>query len=148
MKYITGYGAFAIPCKLDTPHIWNMSKENFDKCALIWESREMPFGDVGITMNVYYPIKLGEGLTNVADHERAFLDLLYLGKFDVLNGIINERFPTPQSRYDLMCKIYSAIKVGIFGDRVKDFMTEELGSYWKSFVNEMDLVSGGYRSNG
>lgn len=77
MKYITGQHALNLPCSLMTSGDWHQS-------ALQWEfpfcrdSRDSVFGDYGIEH---------KGTYDVANHIRALLDLLEMGRFTAAQGM-------------------------------------------------------------
>jgi len=88
MEYITGKHALNITCSLLTCGDWHQS-------ALQWHtpftrnSEDSVFGDYGIETGKTIPEHAGE--YNVANHIRALLDLLELGKFTLAQGM-NKNF--------------------------------------------------------
>ena len=91
MQYLTGRLAFAIPCKLDSCGIWNISIKEFqnpDNLKMA-ESDESIFKDWGIEQNKLVP---GREFCsyNVANHLRAYVDMLMSGDLDQLVGIYDE----------------------------------------------------------
>lgn len=84
MKYITGIHALNISCDLETCGDWHQS-------ALGWE--DLTIGDSSKSVFKDYGIELKKTIPNhtktfpVANHIRALLDLLELGKFSVAQGM-------------------------------------------------------------
>ena len=84
MKYITGQHALNLLCSLITSGDWHQS-------ALHWEfpfcrdSRDSVFGDYGIEHNISIPEH--KGTYDVANHIRALLALLEMGRFTAAQGM-------------------------------------------------------------
>jgi len=84
MQYLTGQHALNIPCSLLTCGDWRQSSLQWSS-PFFRNSEESIFGDYGIEENISIPEH--SGAYNVANHIRALLDLLELGKFTLAQGM-------------------------------------------------------------
>ena len=84
MRYITVQHALNLPCSLMTSGDWHQSALQWES-PFFRESKDSIFGDYGIEHNVSIPEH--KGVYDVANHIRALLDLLELGKFTVAQGM-------------------------------------------------------------
>lgn len=84
MKYITGQHALNIPCSLLTCGDWHQSALQW-KSPLFRNSSDSVFGNYGIEQNISVPEHIEK--YNVANHIRALLDLLEMGKFSLAQGM-------------------------------------------------------------
>lgn len=84
MLYITGQHALNIPCSLLTCGDWHQSGIQW-KHPFFRESADSVFAEYGIEQNI--PIPEHTAKYNVANHIRALLDLLELGKFSLAQGM-------------------------------------------------------------
>ena len=136
MQYVSGYIAFGIPCSRDSVGVWNIPKEeytdNFE--SYLMESENTPLGTYGIEKNKLVP-KHEYVLYNVADHVRAYCDLLYLGKFDILEGLFDYAIKDLKCRKDIFMVTYGKLGHVADFDKIHDFMCDEFGNAWVSYVN-------------
>jgi hypothetical protein len=84
MRYITGQHALNINCPLLTCGDWHQSALQWD-APLFRDSTKSIFGDYGIEKNIAIPDHTEK--FNVANHIRALLDLLEMGKFSLAQGM-------------------------------------------------------------
>jgi hypothetical protein len=84
MRYITGQHALNITCSLLTCGDWHQSSLQWNE-PLFRDSAESVFGDYGIEKNISIPEHLEK--FNVANHIRALLDLLEMGRFSLAQGM-------------------------------------------------------------
>ena len=150
MQYLTGRLAFAIPCKLQSCGLWNVSKKEFqdpEKFKLS-ESDDSLFKDWGIEQNKLVP---GREFCsyNVANHVRAYLDMLMTGDLDALVGMYDEAIADPKSRMDIFMIVNSRIRKTEMWPIVNAFLSQEFDSLWDSFVKAVDqsadIVEKNYR---
>ena len=87
MQYITGQHALNIPCPLLTCGDWHQSAIQWNY-PLFRNSNDSVFGDYGIEKNVAIPEHTEK--YNVANHIRALLDLLEMGKLSLAQGMNND----------------------------------------------------------
>ena len=142
MQYLTGRLAFAIPCKLNSCGIWNISKKDFmdEEKFKLSESEGSFFGDWGIETNKLVPGR-EYCCYNVANHLRAYLDLLMLGEFDQLIGLYDEGIADARCRLDLFMILNSKVRRTPMWEVVKPFMSQEFGSLWDSFLRGIEQSS-------
>lgn len=142
MKYITGWIAFATPCELDTAGKWNLHKKDFldEDNMTLYESEDSPFKHLGIEPGK--PIEYhGNELFNVANHVRAYCDMLYQGKFAELKDIYAEVIDDPKA-LDL---IFQLVDERLRSEKgfpiIDEFLTREFGNLWKSYVDTKASVA-------
>lgn len=87
MKYVSGQHALNIPCSLLTCGDWHQSALQWNN-PFIRDSEDSVFGSYGIEPGVSIPEHTEK--YNVANHIRALLDLLELGKFTLAQGMNND----------------------------------------------------------
>ena len=146
MKYITGWIAFATPCELDTVGKWNLHKNEFldEYNMTLYESDESPFGDWGIETDKL--VDYHEDTTyNVANHIRAYVDMLYQGRFSELKNIYMEVIDCPKA-LDMIFKLVDDKLRDQKGFQIIDeFLEREYGNLWRSFVDTKKSVKDTYR---
>lgn len=142
MYYITGYLAFGIPCELPTPGKWNITKSEYLDDALFKSvnSEESPFGDWGIEKNKIVPHREFT-LFNVANHVRAYVDMLYAGEFDKLRDLFFECINNAKAREDIFMLVYGKLRKLACYREVNEFMCEEFGNAWLSYVDAIHSVA-------
>lgn len=134
MKYVTGIIALGVPCSLDTCGKWNVTKAQYidENLMRLRESDESPFKDYGIEMNKIVPYH-EFCLYNVANHVRAYLDLLYEGEFEVLEELFYDCIDNGKARKDIFMCVYSKLRNLACFTEVNQFMEKEFGNAWNSF---------------
>lgn len=134
MKYITGIIALGTECRLESKGIWNVRKKDFlneDNMKLI-ESDDTPFKDWGIEKDKI--INYHEfALYNVANHVRAYIDMLYFGKFEEAKGLFAEAIDNAKCRSDIFMLIYGKTRHLAEFTEIDEFMTEEFGNAWIAY---------------
>jgi hypothetical protein len=142
MQYITGIIAFGVDCKRDSVGRWNTTKSEFldDNLFMLKDSDESPFKDYGIEENKIVPYR--EFFTyNVEDHVRAYCDLLYEHNFDFLKDAFDEYIRSAKCRKDIFMLTYGKLR-NLAGFReVNEFMTQEFGNAWISYIDSVDSVA-------
>lgn len=83
MEYITGIHALNLTCELDTYGDWHTSALKWEDITILDSSKSI-FGDWGIEKNRSIPES--DEKHYVANHIRALLDLIDMGKFSVAQG--------------------------------------------------------------
>ena len=138
MKYITGLIALGTPCELDTPGLWTLRKSDYlsDENMKTYESNEFPFKDFGIELNKivdYHEFCV----YNVANHIRAYLDLLYLGKFELLKGLFPEAINSAKARLSIFECVYRCRRLAQYR-KMNEFMLNEFGNVWISYKDAIE----------
>lgn len=148
MIYVTGPAAFNVPCKLDSCGSWNCPKETFFANGGIPETKESDgslLGDFGIEKDKIIPYH-DEDLFNVANHVRAYLDMLCDLRFDELRDVFFTNICSAKCRglifHEVRFKFGKHEKYKL----IHDFMIEEFGNAWRSYFmsgEELDEKFGG-----
>lgn len=142
MKYITGIISFGVECERDSTGKWNITKEDFlnEKNMELKESEDSPFKDYGIEKNKL--VSYHEFCTyNVADHVRAYCDMLYEERFDELEGLFFDSINSMKCRHDIFMLVYGKLRNMACFPRVNKFMTSEFGNAWESYVDSVNRVA-------
>lgn len=142
MRYITGIIAMGTECSLNTPGLWNIPKETYldEEIFKNVESDDSPFKDWGIEKNKI--IKYREfSLYNVANHVRAYVDMLYDGKFDELKDVFFEAINDSKSRLDIFMLVYGKLRHLAQFKKINKFMEEEFGNAWLSYIDAVNTVA-------
>ncbi len=138
MKYVTMIPAFGVPCDRNSCGKWNLRKEDFtneDKFTTR-ESDESPLGEYGIELNKLVPYR--EYCTwPVADHVRAYCDMVYECKFEELKGLFHECIADLECRKDIFMLIYGKMRTVGWFDSINKFMSDEFGNAWSSYVDSV-----------
>lgn len=142
MKYVSGIVAFEVPCNRNSVGTWGIPKRYYvdDTLFVLKDSENSPFGDYGIEKDKL--VKHREyTVFNVADHVRAYLDMLYECKFDELKGLYYECVKDLKCRSDIFTyTFYKLRNLDIF-PQVNEFMYEEFGNAWHSYIDAVNKVS-------
>ncbi|MDR0963141.1 MAG: hypothetical protein LBM60_00810 [Clostridium sp.] len=129
MKYITGQHALNITCSLLTCGDWHQSSLQWDN-PLFRESTESVFGTYGIENNITIPNHTET--FHVANHIRALLDLIEMGKFSLAQGmnkdfICNDCYTT--EIFNLIMLLWDSP----FWSDIDKFMGKEYLSAWITY---------------
>lgn len=89
MKYVTGRHAMNLPCSLGTWGDYRTFAVNWDKLTIL-DSEDSVFGDYGIETGRTIPFLADNKEYNIANHIRAFLDLLTIGGYASAEGMKEE----------------------------------------------------------
>lgn len=130
--YLTGIHALHVPCSLVTNGVSQISEVDW-KTANFVKSSEMFFGDYGIEYNVQIPEHKDK--VCVANHIRAYLDLLEMGKLDEAEGM--SRFiGNAEYNKEIFDKVY-LMKVLPHWKEIEHFMDTEYRINWIRFKDHM-----------
>ena len=129
MLYITGIHALNLPCSLLTCGDWHCSSIQWARPTLR-ESKESIFGEYGIELNVTIPEH--DAAYAAANHIRALLDLMELGKFSVAQGM-NKDFICNDSYNDEIFNKVSLMRELPGWHEIDRFMGKEYWSKWLDF---------------
>ena len=135
MQYITGIHALNLPCSLMTCGDWHCSSIQWRRPNLR-ESKQSIFGDYGIELNVTIPEH--EGTYAVANHIRALLDLLELGKFSVAQGMNNDFICNDDYNDEIFSKV-SLMTDSPKWNEIDRFMGKEYTLKWLDYKKAAGL---------
>lgn len=143
MKYITGLIAFGTPCNLDTCGKGDITKEQYlDPANMkLYESDESPFGDYGIEcdklIDYHYSMENYQEneLYNVANHVRAYCDMLYLNKPSTCKWLFYDCLNTVKSRDAVFELLFSRLRHNVKFHDINEFLLDEFGNAWVSFID-------------
>ena len=129
MRYITGVHALNLPCSLETCGDWHCSALQWEK-PNIRESEHSFFGDYGIEQDVTIP-EHAETYA-AANHIRALLDLLELGKFSVAQGMNRDFICNDRYTEEIFDKVYSMKSLPGWHE-IDRFMGREYYGKWLNY---------------
>ncbi|MDE6660298.1 MAG: hypothetical protein K2J93_00555 [Anaeroplasmataceae bacterium] len=132
MKYISGIHALNTPCSLNTMGDWHVSSLQWDNPCM-YDTEESIFGDFGIEYNKKIP-EHTEAYP-VANHIRAFLDLMDHGQFGYAQGT-NRDFIANQDYNEIIFSKVLLLKNNKNWPEIKDFMNKEFKMDWVKFLKE------------
>ena len=133
MFYITGIHALNIPCSLKTEGDWHASALQW-KNIQFYSSEKMFFKDYGIEANKEIPESAERYF--VANHIRALLDLLELGKYSIAQGMNREYICNEDYDKEIFEKVYSMKKLKNW-NKINDFMKQEYRLKWLDFLSSI-----------
>lgn len=142
MMYLSGRLAFGVPCKSDSCGLWNISKEEYldDNLFRLKDSDEYPFKNWGIEQNKLVPYRY-IGTVPVANHVRAYVDMLYDCKFDELDGLFFDAIDSAKCRSDIFMLVYGKLRnLAVFSE-VNKFMIKEFGNAWISYIDAVSMMA-------
>ena len=142
MRYITGLLALGTPCELDTCGIWNLSKKDYldENNFKHYESDDSPFKNYGIEQNKFVDYH-DVAPTNVANHVRAYLDMLYNKEFEKLKGLFLYALNSNKARQDIFMCVYGKLRHKAEYDEINQFMGNEFGSAWYSYIEAVNKTA-------
>lgn len=145
MIYLTGMISFGIPCLLDSRGTWMYSKAEFSnpEYMVSRESNESVFKDFGIEKDKIIPYYGDDSLFNVANHVRAYLDILSWGQYDELKGVFYDYIFSMDCRGMIFDSVYKYLRFGKSFQDINRFMSEEFGNAWLSYVTNKIQDFGG-----
>ncbi len=132
MLYLTGIHALHVPCSLDTNGVPKIPEVDWKTVNFV-ESSEMFFGDYGIEYNVHIPEHKDK--VCVANHIRACLDLLAMGKLDEAEGM-SQFIGNAEYDKEIFDKVYM-MKVLPHWKEIEHFMDTEYRINWIYFKDHM-----------
>ena len=129
MIYITGQHALNLPCLLATCGDWHISGLQW-KRPFFRDSNESIFDEYGIESNRIIPEHIET--YNVANHIRALLDLIELGKFSQAQGMNKDFICNDEYTEEVFGHV---IKLKNFAhwNEVDSFMGKEYFSKWLDY---------------
>lgn len=130
MIYLTGLYALNIPdVALETCGDWHRKALNWNDPLLI-ESDKSIYKNYGIIQNLY--VKEVKQNLNVANHIRALLDLISLGRFNLAEGM-NKDFICNSGLNEVIFEKIMMLKELPIWNRIDEFMTNEYHFKWKKY---------------
>lgn len=132
MLYLTGIHALHVPCSLDTNGVPKIPEVDWKTVNFV-ESSEMFFGDYGIEYNVHIPEHKDK--VCVANHIRASLDLLAMGKLDEAEGM-SQFIGNAEYNAEIFEKVYSMKSLPHWKE-IERFMEAEYRINWIHFIDRM-----------
>lgn len=142
MMYISGMPAFGVPCEGDSIGKWNLRKEDFlnEEIFKLRDSEVSPLGDWGIEENKLVPYR--EFCTySIANHTRAYVDMLVDGQFEQLSGLFYECINSIECRKDIFMLVYGKLRNLPTFDAIDMFMAGEFGNAWNSYIDSINSAS-------
>jgi len=135
MRYITGIHALNLPCDLLTDGDWHRSALRWKKIT-IRDTEHSFFKDYGIELDKCIPEH--EGTYAVANHIRALLDLLEMGKYSVTQGMNRGYIGNDDYNEEIFAKVTS-MKVLPNWLEIDSFMDREYYSKWLDYKRKVKL---------
>ena len=135
MRYITGVHALNLPCSLKTCGDWHCSALQWEK-PKFRESEHSIFGNYGIELNVSIPEH--KETFAAANHIRALLDLLELGKFSAAQGMNRDFICNDQYTEEIFEKV-SIMKSLPHWCEIDRFMGREYYGQWLDYKRRNDI---------
>lgn len=132
MKYITGQHALNLPCELNTCGDWHTSALQWEK-PFMKDSQGSTFGDYGIEADKKIPEH--EERYYVANHIRALLDLLEIGKFSVAQGMRDDFICNDSYDEEIFGKVF-VLKDNANWNDIDSFMCKEYNRKWRKYKEE------------
>lgn len=133
MLYITGYCAFGVTCELDSTGVWDMHRLDWEH-RIEKESEGSTLGDYGIEKDKLTQFD-NDTLYNIANHVRAYCDMLEDGQFNKLHNLFDLAIRSPKCRAMIFQLVYEHMNKCDNYDAILKFMQNEFGNNWESFVN-------------
>jgi hypothetical protein len=129
MLYITGQHALNLPCKLLTCGDWHTSAIQWER-PFMKDSTDSIFGEYGIERHVRIPDHEEE--YSVANHIRALLDLLEMGKFTVAQGMNHDFICNDSYTPEIFQKVSKLHSCTHWQD-IDRFMGKEYAGKWLDY---------------
>lgn len=142
MLYITGMLAFGVECKLNTLGKWNLTKSDFlnDDAMKLRESDNSPFKNWGIEENKIVPYH-DLCTYNVANHVRAYCDMLWDKEFDKLTGLFYECVGDMRARTDIFTLVNGKLRHLAGFREINEFMQKEFGNAWIAYLDSVESIA-------
>jgi len=135
LQYITGIHALNIPCGLLTGGDWHRSALRW-KNITMRDTEDSFFKDYGIEQNKRIPEH--EGTYAAANHIRALLDLLEMGKFSIAQGMNRDFIGNDDYNEEVFNKV-AFMKVLSHWPEIDRFMGREYHSKWLDYKKQVKL---------
>jgi hypothetical protein len=129
MLYITGQHALNLPCKLLTCGDWHTSALQWERPCMR-DSADSIFGDYGIERGIRIPEH--EETYAAANHIRALLDLLEMGKLTVAQGM-NRDFICNDAYTPEVFEQVSRLRSSEHWQKIDRFMGKEYAGKWLDY---------------
>lgn len=134
MNYVTGICAFGVPDDTKSCGIWNIRKHQYlGDDFLTRESESSVFGEWGIQENKMVPYH-DLCTYRVANHVRAYVDMLEMCKFDEMHGLFANAIDNGECRLDIFMLVYGKMRNLPYYEGIHRFMCEEFGNAWTSYI--------------
>lgn len=137
MKYITGRYAMSLYADTDdmSTGIWSDDNSKTVPEDHMADTEDYPFGSWGIIEDVSITDRI-EGY-NVANCQRAYLDMLYDKRFKELEGLYDEAINYHESLHNILFKVF---KFKLYEDKeICEFLAKEFDSQFTSFIMTYNL---------
>lgn len=138
MKYVTGIHALNLNCELETCGDWHQSALRWEKVSFA-DTKNMFFKDYGLEYNKTIPNH--DELYITANHIRALLDLLELGKFSVAQGMNNDFICNCKYDKEVFKKVYSMRTLPNWRE-IDKFMGKEYKLKWLKYKEMIKCRTG------
>ena len=135
MRYITGIHALNLPCDLLTDGDWHCSALRWERIT-VRDTEHSFFKDYGIEHGKRIPEH--EKTYAVANHIRALLDLLEMGRFSVAQGMNRDFIGNNEYNEEIFEKVASMRVLPHWLD-IDRFMGREYYSKWLDYKRRMKL---------
>jgi len=132
MEYITGIHALNLPCSLETGGDWHIYALQWEK-PTIGNTETSIFNKYGLEFNKTIPEHTGT--FTVANHIRALLDLLEMGKFDIAQGMNKDFICNDEYDFEVFEKV-AVLRLLPNWKQVDDFMEREYNRKWLKFKKD------------
>ena len=131
MKYVTGRHAMNLPCNLGTWGDYRTSAVNWDKLTIL-DSEDSVFGDYGIETGRTISFLADNKEYNIANHIRAFLDLLTIGDYASAEGMKEEYIRDDSFTEEIFAKV-SMLRSRPNWQIIDLFMEHEYLNQWELY---------------
>ena len=131
MKYVTGRHAMNLPCNLGTWGDYRTSAVNWDKLTIL-DSEDSVFGDYGIETGRTISFLADNKEYNIANHIRAFLDLLTIGDYASAEGMKEEYICDDSFTEEIFAKV-SMLRSRPNWQIIDLFMEHEYLNQWELY---------------
>jgi hypothetical protein len=135
VQYITGQHALNLPCSLLTCGDWHQSAIQWTH-PYLRNSQDSVFGTYGIESNVSIPEH--DQKFHVANHIRALLDLLELGKFTLAQGM-NRDFICNDTYTDEIFTQVMKLQYSPYWHNIDRFMGREYYAAWREYKRKAGI---------
>lgn len=136
MQYLTGIHALNLPCSLLTCGDWHQSAIQW-KTLLLRDSEQSLFGSYGIKQGISIPEH--NETYNVANHIRALLDLLELGKLSIAQGMNKDFICNDDYTEEIFNQVFKMRALRHWSD-IDRFMGKEYYSKWLDY-KEREMIA-------
>lgn len=141
MKYLTGIVALSVACDLDSCGLWQTPREEFttNLDSYVRESESSILGTLGIEKDKIIPYN-GNTLYNVANHARAYCDLVAEKRYKALDGLFFDAIQDTKTRMLIFEYIFKNRTKFKNYKEINRFMHSEFGNAWDSYVSSYSSI--------